>query len=103
MSRQFSLFMVFVLIFGWGCRHADSINHIPSLDNMSGQWVATDTVAMEPSLRNFRGQAVINRDMTSISWFASAPYSGGYHTGVLKINGSILQPSLFRWLPYESR
>jgi hypothetical protein len=103
MSRQFSLFMVFVLIFGWGCRHADSIDHIPSLDNMSGQWVATDTVAMEPSLRNFRGQAVINRDMTSISWFASAPYSGGYHTGVLKINGSILQPSLFRWLPYESR
>src|SRR6188508_2650932 len=62
---------------------------IPTLEQASGKWVAADTTAMEPSIRNFRGQALVNRDMTSISWFASAPYSGGYHTGVMKINGEV--------------
>lgn len=102
MKRQFSLFMFAALVFGWGCNQPQIKNHVPSLDEIAGRWVAADTVAMEPSLRNFRGQAVINRDMTSISWFASAPYSGGYHTGALKINGSTPQASMFRWLPYES-
>lgn len=102
MNRQFSLFMVAAVLLAWSCRQPEIKNHIPSLSNIAGQWIAADTMAMEPSLRNFRGQAVINRDMTSISWFASAPYSGGYHTGALKINDSIPQASLFRWLPYES-
>ena len=102
MKRQFSLFMVAALLFGLSCSQPETINKIPTLDEIAGRWVLADTVAMEPSLRNFRGQAVLNRDMTSISWFASAPYSGGYHTGALKINGSIPQASSFRWLPYES-
>ena len=102
MTRQFSLFTIAALLFAWGCTETEIKHHIPTLDEISGRWVAADTVAMEPSLRNFRGQAVLNRDMTSISWFASAPYSGGYHTGALKINGSIPQAAMFRWLPYES-
>ena len=57
---------------------------------------------MEPSLRNFRGQAVANRDLTSISWFASAPFSGGYHTGVFKINGEVPLVTTFRWQPYQT-
>lgn len=75
---------------------------IPSLDEISGDWVAADTVAMEPSLRNFRGQALANRDMTSISWFASAPYSGGYHSGVLKINGEVPAVQMYRWQPFQA-
>ena len=102
MTRQFSLFIIAPLVFALGCKEPEIKHHIPTLDEISGRWVAADTVAMEPSLRNFRGQAVLNRDMTSISWFASAPYSGGYHTGALKINGSVPQASMFRWLPYES-
>jgi hypothetical protein len=102
MKRQFSLFTIAALVFGWGCSQPQIKNHVPSLDEIAGRWVSADTITMEPSLRNFRGQAVINRDMTSISWFASAPYSGGYHTGALKINGSTPQASMFRWMPYES-
>lgn len=102
MMRQFSFLITVTLLFAWGCKEPKNTHHIPSLDEIAGRWVAADTVAMEPSLRNFRGQAVLNRDMTSISWFASAPYSGGYHTGALKINGSIPQAAMFRWLPYES-
>jgi len=74
--------------------------HIPGLEEISGKWVSADTAAMEPSIRNFRGQALCNRDMTSLSWFAAAPYSGGYHTGVMRINNEIPMASSFRWLPY---
>ncbi len=74
---------------------------IPSLDELSGQWVSYDTVDMEPSIRNFRGQALANRDLTSFSWLASAPYSGGYHTGTISINGKSPKVDKFRWQPYQ--
>ena len=81
----------------------DSIQRaIPCLDEVSGVWVSADTADMEPSIRNFRGQALLNRDMTSISWFVSAPYSGGYHTGVLRINGQAPKASMFRWFPHQA-
>ncbi|HQK37587.1 MAG TPA: hypothetical protein PLC81_08120, partial [Bacteroidales bacterium] len=63
---------------------------------------STDTVEMEPSIRNFRGQALVNRDLASISWFVSAPYSGGYHTGTLRINGKTPKVNSFRWQPYQA-
>jgi hypothetical protein len=40
--------------------------------------------------------------MTSVSWFVSAPYSGGHHTGALKINDKTPEASLFRWQPYQA-
>jgi hypothetical protein len=75
---------------------------IPSLEEVSGIWVSADTADMEPSVRNFRGQALANRDLTSLSWFVSAPYSGGYHTGVLRIDGNTPKVSMFRWLPHQA-
>jgi hypothetical protein len=81
--------------------YVNTSKDIPSLEELSGIWVSTDTVEMEPSIRNFRGTALLNRDMTSVSWFVSAPYSGGYHTGTMRINGKTPKLSTFRWLPYE--
>jgi len=75
---------------------------IPSLDEVGGIWVSADTADMEPSIRNFRGQALTNRDLTSLSWFVSAPFSGGYHTGVLRINGEAPKVNMFRWLPHQA-
>ncbi|MFS4417251.1 hypothetical protein [Maribacter sp. 2307ULW6-5] len=75
---------------------------VPSLDDLSAIWMAADTMAIEPSIRNFRGQALLNRDMTSLSWFVSAPFSGGHHTGTLKINGRVPKASHFRWYPYQA-
>jgi hypothetical protein len=77
-------------------------DNIPSLEEVSGVWLSADTAAMEPSIRNFRGVALANRDLTSVSWFVSAPYSGGYHTGVMKINGKTPMVSMFRWQPYQA-
>ncbi len=103
MGTQLNTFAVFAAsILLWGCVQPNITSHIPSLEKVSGHWVSADTVAMEPSLRNFRGQALVNRDMTSVSWFASAPYSGGYHTGVMKINGQVPLTSMFRWQPYQA-
>lgn len=75
---------------------------IPSLESLSGKWVSVDTVDMEPSIRNFRAQALTNNDMTSLSWLASAPYSGGYHTGTMKVNGETPLVTHFRWQPYQA-
>lgn len=76
--------------------------NIPSLEEVSGIWINADTISMTPSVRNFRGQALLNRDMSSLSWFASAPFSGGYHTGVLRVNGKSPRARLFRWYPWQA-
>ena len=75
---------------------------IPSLEELSGAWVSVDTVDMEPSIRNFRAQALVNDDMASISWLASVPYSGGYHTGTLRVNGTTPLVTHWRWQPYQA-
>ena len=95
------------MLFGGVCRaqHRNSGSiyaNVPKLIDVSGVWVNADTVDTEPTLRNFRGQGIVNRDMTSMSWFASAPYSGGYHTGVIKINGKAPRAQQMRWLPWEA-
>ena len=77
-------------------------SNIPTLEDLSGIWLNADTMSIEPSVRNFRGQALLDRDMTSLSWFASTPFVGGYHTGVLRINGTAPLASLFRWYPYQA-
>lgn len=79
----------------------ETLTLIPSLDELSGKWVSYDTVDMEPSIRNFRGQALANRDLTSFSYLAAAPYSGGYHTGTIKVNGESPRVDKFRWQPYQ--
>ena len=95
-------FALFLLLLSCGKEKASISDNIPPLDEVGGIWVSADTADMEPSIRNFRGQALTNRDLASVSWFASAPYSGGYHTGVLRINGKTPKVSMFRWLPHQA-
>lgn len=75
---------------------------IPDLDEMSSIWISRDTLAIQPTLRNLRAQAILNNDMTSISWFASAPYSGAYHTGSMRVNGNTVYANDFKWSAYGS-
>ena len=103
MIRILSIVTILLTLVSCTMNSEDDIqNVIPSLDEVSGIWVSADTADMEPSIRNFRGQALLNRDMTSLSWFVSAPYSGGYHTGVMRIGGVAPMVSKFRWLPYQA-
>lgn len=107
MKKSIFILLLPALIGFAGCNDSKSVqtglsHAIPSLEELSGVWVSTDTVVMEPSIRNFRGQALLNRDMTSISWFVSAPFSGGYHTGTLRVNGKTPGANSWRWQPYQA-
>ncbi|GIH10367.1 hypothetical protein Rhe02_84340 [Rhizocola hellebori] len=73
---------------------------VPPLDSLSGGWVAREELAHLPSLRNQWGQAHANADLTSLSWLALPPYSGGYHTGALRIDGVVPAATAFRWAPW---
>src|SRR5580658_8471542 len=103
MIRKATLFFVLVLVtFNAFSQQSAIAKNIPSLESVSGIWINADTLGIEPSVRNFRAQALLGKDMSSISWFASAPYSGGYHSGAIRINGKAPLGQLYRWYPYQA-
>jgi hypothetical protein len=73
---------------------------VPELGELAGDWLPVAELAHLPSLRNQWGQGHVNRDLTSLSWLAFAPYSGGYHTGVLRVDGRPLAAERMRWSPW---
>ena len=75
---------------------------IPSLDELASDWKTLDELELLPSIHNFNGQLMVNKDLASISWLASPPYSQGFHSGVLKINGQMPLAGKFRWFPYQT-
>lgn len=102
---MFRILIFLILIFAFSCNQIDKpsntpnevVDIIPTLDEMASIWAECDTIDFLPSIRNFRAQAVINRDMTSISWFNSPPYSMGYHTGTLKVDGVTVRAKQSKW------
>jgi hypothetical protein len=73
---------------------------VPELGELAGAWLPVAELAHLPSLRNQWGQAHVNADLTSLSWVAFAPYSGGYHTGALRVDGRPLAAERVRWSPW---
>jgi hypothetical protein len=78
------------------------LSNVPSLSELAGEWKDFDWLAHLPSVRSQLGQALVNRDVTSLSWFASPPFACGYHTGVLSLNGEVPLSTSFRWYPYQA-
>jgi hypothetical protein len=76
---------------------------VPELDDVAGEWVDAADLAHLPSLRNQYGQGHVNHDLSSLSWLAAPPYSFGYHTGVLRLDGETLPAQRFHWKPYGVR
>ena len=73
---------------------------VPGLDAVAGEWVDAADLAHLPSLRNQWGQGHVNSDLSSLAWLAAPPYSFGYHTGVLRVDGVALPAQRFRWKPW---
>jgi hypothetical protein len=73
---------------------------VPDLNDVAGNWVDAADLAHLPSLRNQWGQGHVNSDLSSLSWLAAPPYSFGYHTGVLRVEGATLPAHRFRWKPW---
>jgi hypothetical protein len=73
---------------------------VPDIDDVAGVWIDAADLAHLPSLRNQYGQAHVNHDLTSLSWLAAPPYTFGYHTGVLRVDGSVPTTQRYRWKPW---
>jgi len=73
---------------------------VPDLADVAGHWVGADEIAHLPSLRNQQGQAHVNHDLTSLSWLAAPPFTFGYHTGELRVDGQVPAAQRFLWKPW---
>jgi hypothetical protein len=75
---------------------------VPTLDDLAGDWKTRDELAQYPSIHNFKAELLVNKDFTSVSWVASPPFSQGFHSGALKLNGQVPLVERFRWYPYQA-
>ena len=75
---------------------------VPTLDEMAGDWKTPGELEQFPSIHNFNGQMLVNKDLASISWLASPPFSQGFHSGALKLDGRVPVAGRFRWYPYQA-
>ncbi|MEY9835745.1 hypothetical protein [Streptacidiphilus sp. EB103A] len=73
---------------------------VPDLDDVAGHWVGADEIAHLPSLRNQQGQGHVNADLTSASWLVAPPFTFGYHTGELHLDGRTPAAQRFLWKPW---
>lgn len=72
----------------------------PAFADFTGEWIDAAEAEHLPSLRNGSGQGHVNSDLTSLSWLAFPPTTVGYHTGVLRVNGTPVATERYRWMPY---
>ncbi len=75
---------------------------VPTLDDMAGDWKNRTELEQFPSIHNFDAELLVNKDFASVSWLASPPFSQGFHSGVLQLNGRVPVAEKFRWFPYEA-
>ncbi|HEV2211349.1 MAG TPA: hypothetical protein VG167_21500 [Verrucomicrobiae bacterium] len=75
---------------------------VPALDELAGDWKTRDELSQYPSIHNFRTELLVNGDFASVSWVASPPFSQGFHSGVLRLNGKVPLAEKFKWYPYQS-
>src|SRR5512142_2323332 len=75
---------------------------VPTLDELAGDWKTPAELEQFPSIHNFNGQMLVNKDFASISWLASPPFSQGFHSGALKLDRKVPVASKFRWYPYQA-
>jgi hypothetical protein len=75
---------------------------VPTLDEMASDWKNAAELEQFPSIHNFNGQMLVNKDFASISWLASPPFSQGFHSGALKLDGKVPVAERFRWYPYQA-
>lgn len=73
---------------------------VPDLNDVAGHWVTLDEIAHLPSLRNQQGQGHVNYDLTSMSWLVAPPFTFGYHTGELRVDGRVPAAQRFLWKPW---
>ena len=75
---------------------------VPTLDNLASDWKNRTELEQFPSVYNFKCGMHVNKDFASVSWLTSPPFSQGFHSGTLRLNGKVPLVEKFRWYPYQS-
>lgn len=70
--------MIFVSCSGENTLTDKIYSNIPDLEELSGVWVSGDTAAMEPSIRNFQGQALVNENINGQNRMIEEKYKIDY-------------------------
>jgi len=80
----------------------ESDSAIPSLDDMASDWLPKSQLGHYPSIHNFHGALLTNKDLVSVSWLVIPPFSQAYHSGTLSIDGTVPIADEFRWYAYQT-
>jgi hypothetical protein len=80
---------------------------VPSLDEMTGDWLPMKEVANPPDVNNFHDMLLINRDLTSFfcypeDWLWNGKPRFGYPPLTLTIAGKEYLAAECRWFPYRA-
>lgn len=75
---------------------------IPTLDELSSDWLSQSQLGHYPSIHNFHGALLTNKDLLSVSWLVIPPFSQAYHSGTLYIDGQVHTADEFRWYAYQA-
>ncbi len=81
---------------------SDADPAIPTLDEMASDWMPLSQLGHYPSIHNFHGALLSNKDLLSVSWLVIPPFSQAYHSGTLYINGQVHTADEFRWYAYQA-
>lgn len=84
--------------------------HVPSLDEMAGDWLSMQNVANPPDVNNFHDMLLVNRDLTSFfcnpeDWLwcgGEEAFRAGYPPVKLIIAGREYPATQCRWYPYRA-
>ena len=75
---------------------------IPTLDELASDWLPQSQLGHYPSIHNFHGALLTNKDLLSVSWLVIPPFSQAYHSGTLYVNGEVHTADEFRWYAYQA-
>lgn len=74
---------------------------IPSLDELSGEWMDVNTLRNFPSVMNFAGGVQASQNLTAFQNLTLPPYSQGGLSGELLLDGKPLTATQSLWQPFD--
>ncbi|WP_316794313.1 hypothetical protein [Pedobacter frigoris] len=78
-------------------------SNVPSLDELSSDWIDVNTMLNYPSVMNFVGGAKTSKNLTGFQHLTFAPYAQGGLSAELLLDGKPLNATQSMWHPYQVR
>lgn len=74
---------------------------LPSLDDLSGDWIAASELRSLPAVNSPRGAAKSTGNLLAVDTISFPPIFASGASGFLKINGNEVKAEKVRWYPYQ--